>query len=160
MADEVEIEIRRCGRPTQAGTPCQTLLGIRDMACERHADDRDREFSIHARAVWRTGYEMGRQIGRDEVNSAAQKAARDEHERNLFRTHENGQQIVTTAEGYAYTCRAGVALEIGDEVLLPANPFLAAHWSEVASIGTSYEGRLVEIERYRTPTPGSRRSPR
>lgn len=139
-----------CGRPTQKGTPCKKEIPRWDLACELHADERDKIASQAAWEAYRLGHLRGvRSVGdRERLAAYNEEKVRlqAEEERKSFTFHRDGRQVVCVGS-YAYLAPSGVDVSVGQKVLLPPDGIFhtSAHWESVTSLGTSYSGDLKQL---------------
>lgn len=120
------VEIRTCGRPTRAGTPCKARISRFEVACRTHATEHDQDVA----EAYRRGYDEGREFER-QLSAGADRAKIEWLERRIAQLEEqkdkeqryyeiDGDQVVEVG-GYAYRWRGDEPLKVGDEVLLPEN---------------------------------------
>ncbi len=138
-------EVRRCGRPTKAGTPCKAQLYGFDVVCKLHATPHDRELAEAYRRGREEGYEQGSELSSRSMKGQVEWLERRVRELEALldeakRYYELGGDQVVEVDGYAYRWRGEPALEVGDRVLLPEN------WlSRMKSGSGSFQGTVTKL---------------
>jgi hypothetical protein len=118
--------MRRCGRPTRSGKPCQAVVYGFDLACSRHATDHDREVAkAYGRGHgdgFRDGHEMGATGAKLKVEWLERRVKQLEQQLDdVPRYYQVGGHQVVEVGRYSYRWRGVTPLQVGERVLLPEN---------------------------------------
>ncbi|WP_433261141.1 hypothetical protein ACQPZF_26020 [Actinosynnema sp. CS-041913] len=163
-------EIRRCGRPTKSGKPCQTQLHGSVVSCRSHAADGDDElarwYGIGLEEGMRRGQQMAEwsaEYRKDRVEQLESKVAElTKKLEDALRYYDfDGDQVVEIDGRYAYRWGGSPPLEVGDRVVLPPNWFTTTVRGKgpfegtVTGLGTTYRGELARVVRRAPGQPPS-----
>lgn len=159
-------DVRRCGRPTRSGTPCQALLHGFDVSCKSHAAEDDSELAKWYERGLHTGLRRGQEMAGWTAQHNVERVKELEHQvqelkqklEDASRYYEiEGDQVVEVDGRYAYRWGGSPRLEIGELVVLPPNWLTTTVLGSgsfdgtVTGFGTTYQGQLSHIVRRALP---------
>jgi hypothetical protein len=153
---EAQPTVRRCGRPTRSGKPCQAIVYGFDIACALHGTGHDRELAEAYGRGRHEGFQQGREIGaagaKQQIESLERRVKELEQRLDdAARFYEIGGDQVVEVGKYSYRWRGTTPLQVGERVVLPENWLSrmkdgpGPQVGVVTALGSTYRGELSFI---------------